>query len=104
MVATGRVGAGAAAADGAGRVAECEVEATGKARLDVVVRSVSSVPAPVPEVVVVQALPKGDRGELAVEVLTELAAIRGEEQPAARLKPGSRKSPFGRLRDAFNPH
>ena len=30
--------------------------------------------------------------------------IRGEEQPAARLKPGGRKSLFGRLRDAFNPH
>jgi 16S rRNA (uracil1498-N3)-methyltransferase len=62
--------------DGAGQVAECEVTATGKARLDVVVRSLSSVPAPVPEVVVVQALPKGDRGELAVELLTEVGVAR----------------------------
>jgi molecular chaperone DnaJ len=38
------------------------------------------------------------------ELLRELAAIRGEEQPDARLKPGGRKSAFGRLRDAFNPH
>ena len=30
------------------------------------------MPAPDPELVVVQALPKGDRGELAVEVLTEV--------------------------------
>ena len=62
--------------DGAGRVAECEVTATGKARLEAVVRAVSSVPAPSPEIVVVQALPKGDRGELAVEVLTEIGVAR----------------------------
>jgi molecular chaperone DnaJ len=37
------------------------------------------------------------------ELLKELAAIRGEEQPAARVRP-SKKSAFGRLRDAFNPH
>ena len=62
--------------DGVGHVAVCEVTATGKARLDVVVRSVSSVPAPIPEVVVVQALPKGDRGELAVALLTEIGVTR----------------------------
>ena len=70
--------------DGAGHVAECEVTATGKARLGVVVRSVSSVPAPTPEVVVVQALPKGDRGELAVEVLTEIGVARIVPWAAAR--------------------
>ena len=70
--------------DGAGHVAECEVTATGKARLDVVVRSVSSVPAPTPEVVVVQALPKGDRGELAVEVLTEIGVAQIVPWAAAR--------------------
>ncbi len=62
---------------------------------------------------------RGGRGDLVVtiavetptrlgpreeELLNELAAIRGEEQPAARLKPGGRKTAFGRLRDAFNPH
>jgi 16S rRNA (uracil1498-N3)-methyltransferase len=62
--------------DGAGLVAECEVTATGKARLDAVVRSLSSVPAPAPEINVVQALPKGDRGELAVELLTEVGVAR----------------------------
>jgi 16S rRNA (uracil1498-N3)-methyltransferase len=62
--------------DGTGQVATCEVTATGKARLEVLVRSVSSEPAPAPEVVVVQALPKGDRGELAVELLTEVGAAR----------------------------
>lgn len=37
------------------------------------------------------------------ELLRELAAIRGEEDPTGQLKPGS-KSVFGRLRDAFNQH
>jgi 16S rRNA (uracil1498-N3)-methyltransferase len=62
--------------DGVGHVATCEVAATGKARLEVLVGSVSAEPAPVPEVVVVQALPKGDRGELAVELLTEVGVAR----------------------------
>jgi molecular chaperone DnaJ len=62
---------------------------------------------------------RGGRGDLVVtvvvetptrlgpreeELLRELAAIRGEEQPAARLRPGGRKGAFGRLRDAFNTH
>ncbi len=38
------------------------------------------------------------------ELLTELAAIRGEEQPAGSIKAGGNKSVFDRLRDAFNPH
>ena len=61
---------------------------------------------------------RGGRGDLVVtiavetpvrldprqeELLRELAAIRGEDQPEARVRPGS-KSVFGRLRDAFNPH
>jgi 16S rRNA (uracil1498-N3)-methyltransferase len=70
--------------DGAGRLAECEVTATGKALLDVVVRDVSSVPAPTPELVVVQALPKGDRGELAVELLTEVGVATIVPWAAAR--------------------
>jgi molecular chaperone DnaJ len=37
------------------------------------------------------------------ELLRELAAIRGEEQPTGQVRPGS-KSVFGRLRDAFNQH
>ena len=48
--------------DGAGLVAQCEVTETGKARLVAVVASIEEVPRPTPDVVVVQALPKGDRG------------------------------------------
>ncbi|MET8138860.1 16S rRNA (uracil(1498)-N(3))-methyltransferase [Sphaerisporangium sp. NPDC005288] len=57
--------------DGAGAVAECAVRDAGKdfLRLEVVGRRV--VPAPDPRLVVVQGLPKGERGELAVEMMTE---------------------------------
>lgn len=61
---------------------------------------------------------RGGRGDLVVtvivetptrldpqqeELLRELAAIRGEEQPTGQVRPSS-KSVFGRLRDAFNAH
>jgi 16S rRNA (uracil1498-N3)-methyltransferase len=62
--------------DGAGLLAECEVTETGKGRLVAVVRALTAVPRPEPEIVVVQALPKGDRGELAVELLTEVGVAR----------------------------
>lgn len=58
--------------DGLGRAVVGEVGETGKRRLEVVVTAVTSEPEPSPAVTVVQALPKGDRGELAVEVLTEI--------------------------------
>ncbi len=70
--------------DGAGLVAECEVAETGKARLVAVVRTLVSVPRSQPGVVVVQALPKGDRGELAVELLTEIGVARIVPWAAAR--------------------
>ncbi len=37
------------------------------------------------------------------ELLRELAALRGEEQPIGNVRP-TQRSVFGRLRDAFNPH
>jgi molecular chaperone DnaJ len=61
---------------------------------------------------------RGGRGDLVVtivvdtptrldprqeELLAELAAIRGEEQPSGQVRPGN-KSVFGRIRDAFNQH
>ncbi|MEV0382500.1 16S rRNA (uracil(1498)-N(3))-methyltransferase [Nonomuraea sp. NPDC050643] len=57
--------------DGAGAVAECVVREALKdaLRLDVLRRY--DVEAPRPRLVVVQGLPKGDRGELAVEMMTE---------------------------------
>ncbi|MGW1158116.1 16S rRNA (uracil(1498)-N(3))-methyltransferase [Streptomyces sp. NPDC002513] len=59
--------------DGAGRRAEGEVVGTeGKDRLIVRVTSVSEEASQTPRITVVQALPKGDRGELAVETMTEV--------------------------------
>ena len=69
-----RVGEEVRLTDGAGAVAHASVVATGKATLDLRVTATRHVPAPVPRLVVVQALTKGDRGELAVEVLTEVGA------------------------------
>ncbi|WP_314221478.1 16S rRNA (uracil(1498)-N(3))-methyltransferase [Streptomyces zaehneri] len=58
--------------DGAGRWARGEVVAAeGKDRLVVNLGEVVEEPAEAPRITVVQALPKGDRGELAVETMTE---------------------------------
>ncbi|MGX1269885.1 16S rRNA (uracil(1498)-N(3))-methyltransferase [Streptomyces phaeoluteigriseus] len=58
--------------DGTGRWARGEVVAAeGKDRLVVRLTQVAEEPAGSPRITVVQALPKGDRGELAVETMTE---------------------------------
>ncbi len=57
--------------DGAGQVAECVVMSAAPGRLDLRVVSRVTQPRPEPVVVVVQAIPKGGRGELAVELMTE---------------------------------
>ena len=67
-----RVGEAVAITDGRGTTVIGSVTETGKRRLTVVAERVESVPEPAPRICVVQALPKGDRGELAVEVLTEI--------------------------------
>lgn len=58
--------------DGRGVVLDCEVTGVQADGLSLTVVSRRTVPAPDPRLVVAQALPKGDRGELAVEVMTEL--------------------------------
>ncbi|WP_328998275.1 16S rRNA (uracil(1498)-N(3))-methyltransferase [Kribbella sp. NBC_00709] len=60
--------------DGRGAWAEGPVVAAGKSGLTVAVDERGTVAAADPRVVVVQALPKGERGELAVEMLTEVGA------------------------------
>jgi 16S rRNA (uracil1498-N3)-methyltransferase len=62
--------------DGRGVVAEGEVVAAGADGLRVRVLARHEVPAPVPELWLVQSLPKGDRGPLAVELATELGVDR----------------------------
>ncbi|MGP4010249.1 16S rRNA (uracil(1498)-N(3))-methyltransferase [Streptomyces sp. 4N124] len=59
--------------DGAGRWADCVVlDTEGKDRLIVRLDSVAEQPQAEPRITIVQALPKGDRGELAVETMTEV--------------------------------
>ena len=57
--------------DGAGLVAECTVSSTGRDELELDVLAYRELARPQPCLTVVQAVPKGDRGELAVEMLTE---------------------------------
>ncbi|MFF5155821.1 16S rRNA (uracil(1498)-N(3))-methyltransferase [Streptomyces sp. NPDC000348] len=68
-----RAGEDVVLTDGAGRWADCVVLGTeGKDRLIVRLDSVSEEPPEEPRITVVQALPKGDRGEVAVETMTEV--------------------------------
>ena len=69
-----RVGEHLVLTDGRGFSAECAVESVTKSALSGRVLAVGSVAAPAPRLVVVQAIPKRDRGELAVEMLTEIGA------------------------------
>ncbi len=71
-----RVGEQIVLVDGAGVSATCVVTATSKTSLTASVSSVVVSAPPDPHVTVVQAIPKGDRGELAVEVLTEIGVDR----------------------------
>jgi len=60
--------------DGQGSYAEGPVTAASRSGVTVAVDNRGSVPAASPRLVVVQALPKGERAELAVEMLTEVGA------------------------------
>ncbi|MEU1015662.1 16S rRNA (uracil(1498)-N(3))-methyltransferase [Streptomyces sp. NPDC005898] len=67
-----RAGEDVVLTDGAGRWAHCVVlDTEGKDRLVVRMDAVTEEPEESPRITVVQALPKGDRGELAVETMTE---------------------------------
>lgn len=70
--------------DGSGRAATGRVLTTGKRVFTVEIDDVRTTPSPEPALVVVQALPKGDRGELAVEVLTEVGVSTIVPWAAAR--------------------
>lgn len=60
--------------DGSGGIAECVVTAARPGELELAVLDRRAEPRPQPQVVVLQAIPKGERGELAVELLTEVGA------------------------------
>ena len=67
-----RVGDRIGLTDGAGTTVECTVTSTSRAGLAATVDTATLAERELPRVVVVQAIPKGDRGELAVEMLTEV--------------------------------
>lgn len=70
--------------DGAGTVLHCAVTRVRPDGLELRIASRESHPAPQPRLVLVQALPKGDRGELAVELATELGVDEIVPWAAAR--------------------
>lgn len=70
--------------DGLGALLTCRVLAVVPEGLKLEVSQRRHIAAPEPRLVVVQALPKGDRAELAVEVLTELGADEIVPWAAAR--------------------
>lgn len=69
-----KVGEPITLSDGRGVLAESEVVAAQKDRLELAVRNRVLAPPVTPPVTVVQALPKSDRSELAVELMTEAGA------------------------------
>lgn len=79
-----RVGERLDVTDGAGDALRCEVAAVRRDELDCRVLDRAHLEMPVPRLVVVQALAKGDRGELAVEMLTEVGVDEIVPWSAAR--------------------
>src|SRR3954451_11960180 len=70
--------------DGLGTVAHCVVEDVTKGRLTARLLDRRTVPLPSPTVTVVQAIPKSDRSELAIELATEAGADAFVAWQAAR--------------------
>lgn len=70
--------------DGAGGLADCVVEEAGRDGLSARVTSRWDVPAAQPPVIIVQALPKAERSELAIELATEAGADAFVAWQAAR--------------------
>ncbi len=67
-----RVGEVLILADGRGGSAHAQVTAVGRGSVDLLLNSRAQVPAADPRLVVAQGIAKGDRGELAVQAMTEI--------------------------------
>jgi len=81
--------------DGAGLLGHCDVVGVRPGELDLAVRARHVEPEPACRVVVVQAILKGDRGELAVELMTEVGVDEivpwAAERCVARWRPDPKK-------------
>lgn len=91
--------------DGAGLLAECVVASvTGRDSLTLEVLARHRHEPPQPRLVVVQALPKGERGELAVETMTEVGVDEIVPWSASRCvtqwRPDRREKSLGKWRRA----
>ncbi|MGO9077998.1 MAG: 16S rRNA (uracil(1498)-N(3))-methyltransferase [Streptosporangiaceae bacterium] len=88
--------------DGQGTLAECTVTAARPGTLELAVRARRVQPPPQPRLVVVQGIPKGDRGELAVEIMTEVGVDVlipwAAERCVARWRPERADRALGRWR------
>lgn len=73
--------------DGAGLIAECVVVGGSARELRLTVQSRRQETRPEPAITVIQAIPKGDRGELAVEEMTEVGVDRIVPWAAERSVP-----------------
>jgi 16S rRNA (uracil1498-N3)-methyltransferase len=87
-----RVGERADVCDGAGTLGTCVVSAVSRDTVDLAVEAVTEVPPPAPVLTVVQALPKADRGERAVEMMTEVGVDTIVAWQAARCVTRWKKS------------
>jgi 16S rRNA (uracil1498-N3)-methyltransferase len=83
-VARMRVGERLVLADGRGGTANAVVAAAGRSTLDLTVTELGYAPAREPRIVVVQGIAKGERAELAVQMLTEVGADEIVPWSAAR--------------------
>jgi 16S rRNA (uracil1498-N3)-methyltransferase len=79
-----RVGEGLLLGDGRGGTATAVVTAVGRGTLDVAIRARAYAEPPDPRIVVVQGIAKGDRGELAVQAMTEVGVDEIVPWSAAR--------------------
>jgi 16S rRNA (uracil1498-N3)-methyltransferase len=70
--------------DGAGTIARCVVRSAAPGVVEFTVLARHTEPPPEPSVAVVQAIAKGDRGELAVELMTEVGVDLVLPWPAER--------------------
>jgi 16S rRNA (uracil1498-N3)-methyltransferase len=73
--------------DGRGRVGLAEATAVARDAVTLAVRSVDVVPEPTPRLLLVQALAKGGRDELAIQAATELGVAEVAPWQAARSVP-----------------
>ncbi|HEY0700727.1 MAG TPA: 16S rRNA (uracil(1498)-N(3))-methyltransferase [Micromonospora sp.] len=96
-----RVGETLLLSDGRGGVADAVVTTVGRGRLEVTVTGRRQVDRSGPRLVVVQGIAKGDRGELAVQTMTEAGVDEIVPWAAARCVVQWRAERGGRARDRW---